>query len=95
VYILCRQYGGPEEGGWWYDAGDVLESWPIRVITRDGESDITEGEKDILLEIQEEMQEYTFGTCYRTSMRPRDDDYTFRFTWGEPRPFPERRPQYC
>jgi hypothetical protein len=25
VYDLSRHYGGPEEGGWWYDAGDVIE----------------------------------------------------------------------
>lgn len=23
VYECTRVYGGPEEGGWWYDAGDI------------------------------------------------------------------------
>ena len=23
VYEINRQYGGPEEGGWWYDAGEL------------------------------------------------------------------------
>jgi hypothetical protein len=26
VYEVDRQYGGPEEGGWWYDTGEVVLS---------------------------------------------------------------------
>lgn len=26
VYEVDRCYGGPEEGGWWYDAGTLVES---------------------------------------------------------------------
>lgn len=26
VYDITRVYGGPEEGGWWYDAGEPIES---------------------------------------------------------------------
>lgn len=26
AYSVDRSYGGPEEGGWWYDAGELLES---------------------------------------------------------------------
>ena len=29
AYAVSRHYGGPEEGGWWYDAGRVLASVPI------------------------------------------------------------------
>jgi hypothetical protein len=28
AYAVCRCYGGPEEGGWWYDAGTPLASIP-------------------------------------------------------------------
>lgn len=24
-YLCNREYGGPEEGGWWYDTGEFLE----------------------------------------------------------------------
>lgn len=24
IYKLDRHYGGPEEGGWWYDSGDLF-----------------------------------------------------------------------
>jgi hypothetical protein len=36
VYAVGRIYGGPEEGGWWYDTGTVLKS--VRCLTR-GEAD--------------------------------------------------------
>jgi len=26
VYDITRVYGGPEEGGWWYDMGELIES---------------------------------------------------------------------
>jgi hypothetical protein len=28
VYEVSRHYGGPEEGGWWYDAGEPIASIP-------------------------------------------------------------------
>jgi hypothetical protein len=24
VHLVYRKFGGPEEGGWWYDAGDPI-----------------------------------------------------------------------
>lgn len=27
VYLVNRHYGGPEEGGWWFEAGEVIESF--------------------------------------------------------------------
>lgn len=29
AYLVDRLYGGPEEGGWWYDAGEPLASVPV------------------------------------------------------------------
>ena len=28
AYRINRRYGGPEEGGWWYDTGQLLASIP-------------------------------------------------------------------
>lgn len=28
AYAVTRNYGGPEEGGWWYDSGEPLASIP-------------------------------------------------------------------
>lgn len=30
IYLVNRQYGGPEEGGWWYDVGQAIETWTVR-----------------------------------------------------------------
>lgn len=30
AYAVTRHYGGPEEGGWWYNAGEPLASVPIQ-----------------------------------------------------------------
>lgn len=29
AYLVSRRCGGPEEGGWWYDAGEPLASVPV------------------------------------------------------------------
>ena len=29
AYVTDRLYGGPEEGGWWYDVGDPVMSLPF------------------------------------------------------------------
>lgn len=31
AYAVTRHFGGPEEGGWWYNAGRSLASIPVRV----------------------------------------------------------------
>ena len=30
LYAVTRHYGGPEEGGWWYDAGEPVKSTAVR-----------------------------------------------------------------
>ena len=30
VYAVSRAYGGPEEGGWYFDIGEVVASHPVR-----------------------------------------------------------------
>ena len=29
IYLVNRSYGGPEEGGWWYDHGWLQCSIPV------------------------------------------------------------------
>jgi hypothetical protein len=36
VYLADRAYGGPEEGGWWYDTGELVECYPVP--TREAEA---------------------------------------------------------
>jgi hypothetical protein len=30
VYAVTRHYGGPEEGGWWFDWMEHIESVPVK-----------------------------------------------------------------
>lgn len=39
AYRVARFYGGPEEGGWWYDGGEPLASIPIEAERVKGHGD--------------------------------------------------------
>lgn len=34
VYLADRAFGGPEEGGWWYDCGKAIRSFPVATMRR-------------------------------------------------------------
>lgn len=44
AYEVTRHYGGPEEGGWWYNAGSPLASIPVSI------------PDDVLVQIAEERK---------------------------------------
>jgi hypothetical protein len=35
VYAVTRHYGGPEEGGWWFNRGEPLASVPVTDMSDD------------------------------------------------------------
>ena len=39
AYEVMRHYGGPEEGGWWYDSFNPLASIPVLAISIEGHDD--------------------------------------------------------
>lgn len=38
VYLVSQVYGGPEEGGWYYDVGEPMGSTPIKTKLERGKS---------------------------------------------------------
>lgn len=96
VHELYRQYGGPEEGGWWYDAGEVVESEPIRVhFDKNRKPFLLPGEEDFLSDLAQKLgADYEFETSYRSSMRPRGRDFQWSISWDPPKNFPNRQPYY-
>lgn len=47
AYAVTRHYGGPEEGGWWYNAGRPLASVPIPcTFTEDHDTDGDDGQQN-------------------------------------------------
>lgn len=84
VYIVERAYGGPEEGGWWFDEGTPQG---VSVVC----SSVSIDEMQKLLDLM--RKEYP-DSNYRFSMRPMGEDYQVRVETHEPREWPTERPHY-
>lgn len=82
VYEVCRCYGGPEEGGWWYDAGTLIERRRVRVF-----EDLDEAERyhsQLWDEVPEDER--------------RGEIRTYVCGWTESLPeshWPKAQPRYC
>lgn len=81
VYELGREYGGSEEGGWWYDTGEVVLTRPLRA----GE------DRELVLAAL--AAEFPSGT-HRFSVRPRGRDYSIEFGGAPGQDFPAETPRY-
>ena len=64
VHVLSLQYGGPEEGGWWYEAGEPFDSIQIPEETF----------QEIVDEIVERFRKIYPDNRLRTSVVYGDDD---------------------
>ena len=89
---VSQQYGGPEEGGWWFTSGFPVEDWtPIEIEDEEQAFEVCRAlnayEKDRAK--REEEYEFTSVLSHRSSHYSYDvsGDYTAK-------PFPERRPHY-
>lgn len=91
-YLVELAYGGPEEGGWYYDRGEPVEddpSLPLPVMTHT---------EDDAYAACRAMQE-TLDATANVGLRPKHSVistgvYKARVTPGYPRPFPAERPHY-
>jgi hypothetical protein len=91
-FHVSREYGGPQEGGWWYDAGEPLAGpeFPLPVIAVTIQA---------AREAQETMQATLDEMNREDGNRPRGSvlssgEYEARITDGYPMPFPDDRPRY-
>jgi hypothetical protein len=84
VHELSREFGGPEEGGWWYDSGEVEVSIPLH--------DMDEDEVFTLYTL---LQKAFPRTHYSSSVAPRGGDWSISFGETRGENFPEERPYYC
>jgi hypothetical protein len=81
VYELDRHYGGPEEGGWWYDSGDPVAAIPFR--TRE------EADNEAV-----ELRPSWEDKGERYSMAPQSTDYRVVVEDHFPVAWPEHKPHY-
>ena len=81
VYELEQGYGGPEEGGWYYEAGVPVSSILCDNV-REAEATVTK------------MKERYPETKQRYSVRPQKPDYGVYIETHFASPFPEQTPRY-
>jgi len=86
VYEVHRSYGGPEEGGWWYDSGELVEQF----VCDDDEM------PEFIAELKEKYPRQEPGSRdYYCNVLYTGGDY--RIDWSRkpmPNHFPEVRPHY-
>lgn len=95
-YEVNQQYGGPEEGGWWFESGTPATDWtPIRVLI-----DVNDDEPayeicralnkaEYLRQNYEEDYEFTSVLSYKS----RHFTYTISEE-SQPEAYPKERPHY-
>lgn len=86
VYAVGRQYGGPEEGGWWYDTGEPVECHRIAAATE-------EGLRSLCDEVATRLEADYPRTGRRSSVLG-GEDYGVYVEAHEARAFPDERPYY-
>ncbi len=88
MYETSRQYGGPEEGGWWYDTGCIVAGTQRSFLPEDAPQAAVY--KDLLwmrIEAERKLQ-------HRWAI---DGSYSLRITIEDDavKGYPARRPHYC
>jgi hypothetical protein len=53
VYEVTREYGGPEEGGWWYNRYECIDSVHVK-----GDTDAT------VVRLKDQYQDRAYGNIY-------------------------------
>lgn len=81
VYEIDRGYGGPEEGGWWYDCGTPVATVPFDTL-REAEAFADVMEKRFPHDHSSNSVIYSGG------------DYSVRIERGFAKPYPSRTPRY-
>lgn len=90
IYEISRHYGGPEEGGWWYDSGDLVRL--VCVSKNEHDAYRKAGRMQHLWHLFNDKRK---NYRNRYSMAYSGGDYQFMVYAGlPPMHFPEVRPHY-
>lgn len=91
VFLIDRMWGGPEEGGWWFDAGYPATDH-YRTYTR------TFTSRESALQYRESLDhtiiDHANDGRHPISSMASDGEYRVYVCEGAPKPFPESRPHY-
>lgn len=86
---VALNYGGPEEGGWWFDAGTPSEDW--KVLEFDTEEQAYEKCRQ-LNDLEHQRRDANEDYDYTSVLAHRSTHYSYSV---EDYPDPEQRPYYC
>jgi hypothetical protein len=90
-HAVALQYGGPEEGGWWFDVGQPT-GFSMGPFT-DEEAAYEQCRK--LNELEYERREREEKYDYTSVLSHMSDHYSYTVEdYPDPKPFPEVRPHY-
>jgi hypothetical protein len=88
-YEVAQQYGGPEEGGWWYTQGRPTEDSPVAAT--ESEELAYELARQLNHEEQNRDKEYGFTSV----LSYKEDHYTYTVEeTREPKRYPVEKPHY-
>ena len=106
-YTHDRAYGGPEEGGWWYDCGELERivtatrngpaAWRVASILNEYRADRCKPRRlDVVYRVVElprkdVLPEYRDYACHGDP----DEEIPYVTRWDIPEYYPEGRPHYC
>lgn len=105
LFLLNRAYGGPEEGGWWYTIGEVVDPKNYPIIQPPNPGHGCQVRPEIFNDKQNAehwAKAWTRDYCsYLNDSRNSDlgsvlceGRYEFLVTEGWPEDFPQTRPHY-
>ena len=94
AYAVSRAYGGPEEGGWWYDIGVPLASVPVHVAATDAEIEEIKHNLERVLLSQDVIAPHEIEGVDRFSMCGNGDDLVICIEEETAKVYPDRRPHY-
>ena len=87
VYEVSREYGGPEEGGWYYDAGTLIKVMPV---TRSKWAKLSR-KVSAWCKLRNKESRPRYSVLDRTNYEVRD---FYRSIEKIPESFPEKTPHY-
>ena len=90
VYLADRAYGGPEEGGWWYDCGELVRV--VRLFRT--EESACEYARRLNRKLRSRRVGPNVGRREKWSMASDGEYEAHAYTDFAPQCFPDRRPHY-
>lgn len=98
IFMVDRSYGGPEEGGWWYDTGHPLDYIPhgtnphdlITVFGRDSKKEACAWRATLQAQLDATINQGRRETSSVLS----EGRFSAELCIGWPKPFPSERPHY-